>query len=318
MKWRKVSRILRAFLLIGFLVSVISIQPVRTNGTTYVKADGSTNHTTMTVDSGGTFTAYYDIIDVAITEVEPSKTVVGQGYTVHVMVTVENQGNSPITFNVTAYYGGTAILTERWSDGASSNTFWSMGDVNRDGYIDRWDVYLIAEAFGWSGLPGKNPADINSDGAVNYEDLYTCSHNYGRNIWTTLGLPKLVKDHATVTLPSGYVALIAFRWNTTGVVKGNYTIHAYAWPVLGETDTEDNTIIDGIIKVGIPGDVDPVDDYVGIDDIFNTALRFGAELGGPPNPNGYYYSPVHDIVYDCYNGIDDIYIAASHFGEEDP
>ena len=41
--------------------------------------------------------------DVAITNVEPSKTSVGKGYIMTVNVTVENQGDYTETFNVTAY-----------------------------------------------------------------------------------------------------------------------------------------------------------------------------------------------------------------------
>lgn len=47
---------------------------------------------------------------------------------------------------------------------------------------------------------------------------------------------------------------ISFAWNTTGFAKGNYTISAYAEPVLGETDIADNTLPDGWIIVTIPGD----------------------------------------------------------------
>jgi parallel beta-helix repeat protein len=120
-----------------------------------------------------------------------------------------------------------------------------------------------------------------------------------------------------VSLASGDFATLTFTWNTSGFAKGNYTISAYVEPILGETYTADNTCMGGTVRVGIPGDVDPVDGYVGIDDIFAIALRFGTEPGGPPNSNGYCYSPTHDINGDNYIGIDDIYIAASHFGQEE-
>ncbi len=47
--------------------------------------------------------------DVAITNVEPCKTVVGQGYSLSYNVTVENQGNYTETFNVTVYADTTII-----------------------------------------------------------------------------------------------------------------------------------------------------------------------------------------------------------------
>ena len=53
----------------------------------------------------------------------------------------------------------------------------------------------------------------------------------------------------TLTLASGSSITIIFTWNTSGFVKGNYTISAYAWPVPGETDTADNTFIDGTVQI---------------------------------------------------------------------
>jgi hypothetical protein len=58
-----------------------------------------------------------------------------------------------------------------------------------------------------------------------------------------------------VTLENGTSTVILFSWNTTGYVYGNYTLSAYAEPVLGETETEDNTFVDGLIIVSIPGDI---------------------------------------------------------------
>jgi parallel beta-helix repeat protein len=54
------------------------------------------------------------------------------------------------------------------------------------------------------------------------------------------------------------------------------------------------------------------DNYVGIDDIFEVAMHFGAEAGDPN------YDQLCDINKDNYIGIDDIFIAAQHFGEENP
>ena len=39
------------------------------------------------------------------------------------------------------------------------------------------------------------------------------------------------------SLTNGTATTLALRWNTTGWSKGNYTISAYAEPVLGETNT---------------------------------------------------------------------------------
>jgi len=49
--------------------------------------------------------------DVAITDVVPSKTVVGQGFSLNINVTVMNRGDFTENFNVTAYANTTAIAT---------------------------------------------------------------------------------------------------------------------------------------------------------------------------------------------------------------
>jgi hypothetical protein len=115
----------------------------------------------------------------------------------------------------------------------------------------------------------------------------------------------------TVTLTSGNSTTITFTWNTTGFAKGNYTISAYASPVPGETDTSDNTYIDGWVYVGLVGDVN-ADGIVDIEDIYNIALHYGTMPGQPS------YVPNLDINGDGIIDIEDIYITALHYGETDP
>jgi hypothetical protein len=112
----------------------------------------------------------------------------------------------------------------------------------------------------------------------------------------------------TATLASGNSAALGFMWNSTGFDRGNYTISAYAWPVPGETETSDNTRVDGIVLVTIPGDVDG-DHKVRIDDILAIAQAFGSNLGDPM------YNPNLDITNQQKIRVDDILIAVQHFGQ---
>jgi len=67
-----------------------------------------------------------------------------------------------------------------------------------------------------------------------------------------------------VTLSSGSSTTVTFTWNTTGFVKGNYTIWAYASAVRGEIDTKDNEYRKGLVTVTWLGDLDggfDVDEY---------------------------------------------------------
>jgi len=111
------------------------------------------------------------IHDIAITNVNPLKTIVGQGYSMHINVTVENQGNLTETFNVTTYATTPVIQIQ------------------------------------------------------------------------------------TATLESGAFTTLTFTWNTTGFVKGNYTISAYAIPVTGETDIINNNCTDGSVLITKVGDL---------------------------------------------------------------
>jgi len=117
--------------------------------------------------------------DVALVNVTPSKTIVGQGYSTSINVTAENQGNYTETFNVTVYYRNST----------------------------------------YTGTVGTQ----------------------------------------TVTsLAAGDKKLLVFIWATDGSVKRcqPYAIIANASIVSGETDTADNSLVDGTIKVTIPGDLD--------------------------------------------------------------
>jgi len=66
------------------------------------------------------------------------------------------------------------------SYGAPQN-MWIMGDVNRDGKIDRADLELITKSAGLkAGDPGFNPdADLNMDGKVDVFDLSICASFQG-------------------------------------------------------------------------------------------------------------------------------------------
>jgi hypothetical protein len=139
--------------------------------------------------------------NIATTNITSVKTVAGQGYTIRINATIQNQGDYTETFNVTLYANTTSIATQ------------------------------------------------------------------------------------TVTLTSGNSTTITLTWNTTDFAKGNYTIWAYACPVLGETDTEDNTKTGGTILVSIAGDVNG-DHLVDISDLVITVNAIPSAPGWPNwNPN---------------------------------
>jgi len=159
----------------GAIVSVTAI-PDTYYSLDHWELDGvnvsSTNPYSVLMDTDHTLHAVFLIHDVAVTNVTSSKTVVGQGYSLNINVTVENQGDYTETFNVTVYANTTIIETK-----------------------------------------------------------------------------------TNITLTSGNSTTLTFTWNTTGVAKGNYTITVEATHLPGETDTTDNTLSDGWIIVAMIGDL---------------------------------------------------------------
>jgi len=114
-----------------------------------------------------------------------------------------------------------------------------------------------------------------------------------------------------ITLSNGNSTIIEFIWNTTGWAKGNYTISAYAWPPLGETDLADNTLFaDKEVCVTIPGDVDG-DRDVDIYDVVKITGIYGSKRGDPQ------FNPNSDLDDDGEIKIYDVVRCTSHYGEKD-
>jgi hypothetical protein len=105
--------------------------------------------------------------------------------------------------------------------------------------------------------------------------------------------------------------IVTFVWNASGYAVANYTLNAYATPVLGETDTADNSYTDGIIKVVIVGDING-DNDVDIKDVSSVAKAYGTSMGQPRyNPNGD-FNDDHEI------DIKDVSTTAKRYGDHYP
>jgi len=103
---------------------------------------------------------------------------------------------------------------------------------------------------------------------------------YGLEIWTYFISGSVIGNQTVYNLPPGASTVLTFTWNTTGVPYGNYTISAYAVPILcEETDRADNNYnMDDIVLVTIAGDLDgdgDVDSY----DFYLFSAKYGSEEG---------------------------------------
>ena len=165
--------------------------------------------------------------DIGITNTKTSKTIAADTI-VYINVTVENQGRTAETFDMTTYYNSTPIETKTISD-----------------------------------------------------------------------------------LQSGSSIVVTFAWDTNPVPKGNYTISAVASTIPGETETEDNTHIDGQVQETIPGDVTG-DGKVNILDVSKVAKAFLATEADPK------WDPNVDLDNSGQINIVDISKVAKEFGKVDP
>jgi hypothetical protein len=110
-----------------------------------------------------------------------------------------------------------------------------------------------------------------------------------------------------VNLAPGLQTIVTFLWNTTGYGYGNYTISAQATGVVGETDTADNTLVDGTILVTGVGDVNG-DFKCDGKDIARMAKAFGTRRGQP------LWDTNADVNDDDKVDGKDISIAAKYYG----
>jgi hypothetical protein len=171
--------------------------------------------------------------DLAVISVNLSKTVVGRGYSACINVTVENQGDTAESFNLTLY------------------------------------------------------ADVNA---------------------TSVGDERIIGSQTIYSLENRTSITIVFIWNTTGIGFGNYTIWAYATPVLGETDTADNALIGRWMCISIPGDIN-ADWIVDLKDIYAVAKAYGSYPGHAR------WDPACDINGDLKVDLRDYYSACRNYGK---
>jgi hypothetical protein len=131
---------------------------------------------------------------------------------------------------------------------------------------------------------------------------------YGDFIVNTMTPTTIQIGTQNTTLNKGTSKTITFYWNTTGVMKGNYTISASIEVVLGENRTDNNELSDGWVFITIAGDVDG-DLDVDIFDIVKMSTAYGSSEGEAK------YDAKCDLNCDRKVDIFDIVIAAGNYGQ---
>jgi hypothetical protein len=149
--------------------------------------------------------------------------------------------------------------------------------------------------------------------------LYVTLENQGNMIETfnvTVFANSTAIRSAQVTLPI-VNSTRSFKWNTTGFACGNYTLSAYAEPILGEIETVDNNYTCGLpVHVGVPGDISgpTVGVYDGGTDMRDISHMIGKFNGKPGDPK---WVPNVDVNDDNVINMRDIQIAILNFNRHE-
>ena len=216
--------------------------------------------------------------DVAIISVKPSSDSVFAGETVGIAVAVLNKGNQSESFNVSVYHNSTLIETQEVGDllpfvEQTLSFTWKTDGINPGSY----QISAIAPLSGdtnpsdnsfvdgfveiKSGQPVQAhdvavlnvvpyPRAVNAGQVVDINVTVTNKGSNTESFYVTVYYDRAAIDRRLVTniTPSAELNL-NFKWNTTGIFPNNYVISAVADTVEGETQTADNTFVDGTVTV---------------------------------------------------------------------
>jgi hypothetical protein len=152
---------------------------------------GETNTTNNTKVANNTLTILYQGHEIAVTEVQPGKTILGQGYNMFIVTRVKNYGTFSETFNTTAYGNTTIIQTQTVTlssgEGTTLSFLWdSLGFVKGNytilayawpvrGQTDTANNTLKAAVQIEITIPG----DVDGNHVVNILDVVMITSIYG-------------------------------------------------------------------------------------------------------------------------------------------
>jgi len=306
---------------------------------------------------GYLYAFHSEMHDVAILNVTAAPTIVGQGRTVNINVTIGNQGASNETdITVTVRYKNITIdsrplnLTREEQKVLSFS--WDTSGVDPGTYTISANATLAVDddlTNNW--MKGDNVTIVSTQHDIRVTNVYTCKKGYPPMLMpvvcqngsvcvnvTVQNLGNVPETSINVTvyanmtafasenisLAVGEATTITVNWTTTGFDKGNYTLKAVALLATDE-DPGNNEFTDpSVIGVTIIGDVTSntsgntfPDGKVDVRDIYAVGRAFGTSIDGP-NPPGRTYNGNCDINNDHKVDVKDYYIVCKNYGKVDP
>jgi len=158
----------------------------------------------------------------------------GTGVLVHLTFKVKGFGYSPL------------VLDETELEDATPHDPQSIPHTTEDGVVDmRIRNIAVTEV-----TPSKTTVAKN-DSVLIYVTVQNAG-NFTENFDLTAYCNTTAIETQAVTLADGASTTKTFTWDTSGFAIGNYTIKAIADQVPDETETGDNTKVDGVVSVVLP------------------------------------------------------------------
>ena len=267
-------------------------------------------------------------VPIASFTCSPSPATVGETITFNASASTPNGGTiSNYTWdfgdgNITIAYS--PIITHTYSSEGTYNV--TLTIIDSEGLVDHTSLLIKV-------LPLTHDIAVNLVSAyqsvvgrgfctyinVTIENQGGYTETFDLMVYANLTLIQAQK----VIITAGNLTTLTLIWNTTDMTKGNYIITATATPVGNETDTNDNTKVDGWILISIIGDITSSlpsipDGKVDMRDIAAAAKAFGSYPSDPHwNPNSDTSGSVIGMPDHKVN-MKDIATIAKHFGDIDP
>jgi parallel beta-helix repeat protein len=206
---------------------------------------------------------------------------------------------------------------ETGSDGIGDTPYFIFESNDADRYPLMKPYPWAADDIGITSVTtSKNVVGQGYNASINVMMLNYGNDTEAFNV-TMYANQTLIGEMFNVTLTRGNSAIVSFTWNTTGLAYSNYTINAYAEPVLNETYVADNNVTCIVpVHVGVPGDVSSTapgtyDGKVDMKDIAYMIILFNTR---PNSPN---WNPNADVNNDGVCSMKDIAIAILNFNKHE-